>query len=314
MPQAAAVPIRPWGEQGRSLALALALALALPCATARADDAPPADPVVAQRGTVTLTASQVRALLAGADPETRQQMQRDPRLLLQRVRDRLVQLVLLDRAKADKWDERPDVIYRAEQAKQSAIAESYLAGQTPLPADFPTDQQIAAAYEANKAKLMLPRQYHLAQILVAVPQDAPAADEAQAQKRAADLRRQIVDGHKDFGQVAKQSSDDKTSAPNGGDLGWVRDDLLVPPLRQTLAPLTNGAVSDLVRTPDGWHVVKVLGIRPPAMATLAEAHDTLVRAMRQEREVQMQRKYVADLLQQEPIRIDQVELWKQTAQ
>lgn len=313
MPQAAAVPIRSWVSQGGGLALAVVLALAQPCA-ARADDTAPADPVVAQRGAVTLTASQVRAMLANVDPETRQQMQRDPRLLLQRVRDRLVQLVLLDRAKADKWDERPDVIYRAEQAKQSAIAESYLAGQTPLPPDFPNDQQIAAAYEANKGKLMLPRQYHLAQILIAVPQDAPAADDAQAQKRAADLRKQIVDGHKDFTQIAKQSSDDKNTAPNGGDLGWVRDDLLVPALRQTLAPLANGAVSDPVRTPDGWHVVKVLGIRPPTVATLAEARDMLVRAMRQEREVQLQRKYVADMLQQDPIRIDQVELWKQTAQ
>ncbi len=314
MRQAAAVPIRPWGAQGRSLVLACTLALALPCLPARADDAAPADPVVAQRGTITVTASQVRAMLANADPETRQQMQRDPRLLLQRVRDRLVQLVLLERARADKWDQRPDVVYRAEQAKQSAIAESYLAAQAPLPADFPTDQQIAAAYEANKGKLMLPRQYHLAQILINVPQDAPAAEDTQAQKRAADLRKQIVDGHKDFGQIAKQSSDDKTSAQNGGDLGWVREDVLVPNLRQTLGPLASGAVSEPVRTPDGWHVVKVLGIRPPAVATLAEAREILVRAMRQEREVQMQRKYVADMLQQDPIRIDQVELWKQTAQ
>ena len=165
--------------------LAAAVAAMLMCAVARADDAP--DPVVAQRGTVTVTASQVRQMLAMADPETRAQMQRDPQLLLQRVRDRLLQLVLLEKAHREQWDARPDVIYRAEQAKDSAIAESYLAAQVPLAPDYPSDKEIAAAYEANKAKLMLPRQYHLAQILIAVPQDAPATADAAAPEQPAPL-------------------------------------------------------------------------------------------------------------------------------
>lgn len=295
---------------GRGLAIAAVILLL--GSAARADDAP--DPVVAQRGAVTLTASQVRQMLAAADPETRQQLQRDPRLLLERVRERLVQLVLLDRARAEKWDERPDVAYRAELAKEGAVVESYLAAQVPLPAGFPSEQEIATAYDANKSKLMLPRRYHLAQILIATPQNASTKVDTDAQKRAADLRKQIVEGHKDFAAIAKQSSDDKTSAANGGDLGWAREDILLPALRQPLAGLAQGAVSEPVRTPDGWHIVKVIGIKPAGVATLQEAHDTLVRALRQERTVQMQRQYVAGMLQQDPIRIDQVELWKQTAQ
>jgi hypothetical protein len=290
----------------------VAVALLLAGATAWAGDA--ADPIVAQRGTVTLTASEVRAMLAAADPEMRQQMQREPRLLLQRVRDRMVQLVLLDRAKAEKWDERPEVVYRAELARQAAIVDSYVAAQVPLPQGFPSEQDIAAAYEANKSKLHLPRQYHLAQILIAVPPDADAAADTAAQKRTADLRKQVVDGHKDFTLLATQASDDKASAANGGDLGWVREDILVPALRQALAGLAQGGVSEPVRTPDGWHLVKVIGIKPPGTATLAEAHDSLVRALRQERMAQLQRRYILGMLQQEPIRIDQVELWKQTAQ
>ena len=124
----------------------------------------------------------------------------------------------------------------------------------------------------------------------------------------------MTDGHKDFASLARQASDDKASAEKGGDLSWIREDILLPGLRQALAGLAPGTVSEPVRTPDGWHLLKVLGVKPSGVATLAEAHDTLVRALRQERTVQTQRQYVTDMLEKEPIRIDQVELWKQTAQ
>ena len=291
-----------------AMMLASALLLALP---ARAQNAP--DPVVAQRGTVTLTASQVREMLAAASPDVRQQMEHNPQVLLQRVRDRLVQLVLLDRARAAKWDTRPDVAYQAELAKQGAIVESFLAAQAPLPPDFPSEQEINAAYAANKSKLQLPRRYHLAQILVLAGNTGTPTASADAEKRAAELRKQIVDGHKDFATLAKADSDDKASAANGGDLGWIREDILVPPLRKALTGLPQGAISQPVETPDGWHLLKVLGVKPAGTATLPEVRDALVRAMRQERAGQLQRQYLTEMLQAEPIRIDQVELWKQTA-
>ncbi|HET9019527.1 MAG TPA: peptidylprolyl isomerase [Acetobacteraceae bacterium] len=289
-----------------------AAVLLLVVGAAHAADTP--DPVVAQRGAVTLTAKDVQQILAAADPEARAQMQRDPRLLMQRVRDRMLQLVLVDQARTEKLDQRPDVAYRAEVARDGAIAESYVASKVTLPPDYPSQKEVEAAYAANKSKLMLARQYHLAQILVAVPPNSPEATVAEAKKHAADLRRQAVDGHKDFAALARQSSDDKNSAEKGGDLGWMQENILLPDLRHALTGLATNAVTEPVRTPDGWHVLKVLGVKAPAVATLAEAHDTLVRAMRQERTLQLQRQFVMDMMRQEPIRIDQVELWKQTAQ
>jgi peptidylprolyl isomerase len=298
-------------RRAAELCVVAATAAFLLVGAARAGDAP--DPVVAQRGAVTLTASQVREILAAADPDARQQMERDPGLLIERVRERMMQLVLLDRARADKWDARPDVAYRAELAKEAAIVESFLSAQVPLPPDFPTDQDIVAAYDANKSKLMLPRRFHLAQLLIAEPSGVTSEAKSEAEKRAAELRRQVLAGHKDFATIAKAESDDKGSAEKGGDLGWIREDILLAPLRKGLAGLSEGDVSQPIETPDGWHVLKVLGIRPAGTATLAEARDTLVRALRQDRALQLQRRYVNDLLRRDPIRIDQVELWKQTA-
>ncbi len=295
----------------------LVLCAVLLAAPARADDpAPPPDPIVAQSGTVTVTASEVKQMLEAMDPDQRAQLQHDPNLLAQRVRDRLLQKVVLDRAQEEKFDARPEVVWRAEQARQASIVESFLLDQVPADPNFPSEADIARAYEANKTKLLLPRQYQLAQVLIAVPKDAaPDAEaEAAAQKRAADLRKQIVVGHKDFADIARHNSDDKASGAKGGDLGWVRDDTLVPAIRQALAAMQPGGVSDPVRTPDGWHLIKLVSVKPAGQATLSEARDTLVRALRQERSLQMQRRYVTQLFQQAPLRIDQVELWKQTAQ
>jgi len=293
------------------LASAVAAALLLWPGASRADTA--ADPVIAQRGTVILTAKDVEQLLAAVGPELRAQMKKDPRLLLQRVRERMLQLILLDQARAAKWDERPEVAYRAQVAKDGAIVESWVESKVALPPDYPDEEAIVKAYAANKSKLMLPRQYHLAQIMIAVPQGSSAATAAGAEKRAADLHRQLVDGHKDFAALARLNSDDKQTAENGGDLSWLGENVLVPELRQALSGLTNGAISQPVHTADGWHIFKVLGVKPAGVATLQEAHDALVRALRQERSVELQRQYVGKMLQQEPIRVDQVELWKETA-
>ena len=283
----------------------------LPAAPARADEV--ADPVVAQRGAVTLTASEVRKMLDMMDPDQRELAEHDPAVLAQRVRERVLQMVVLDRAHAEKWEERPEVQYRAELAREAAVADSYVNAKLSLDPEFPNEQQVGAAYEANKAKFMLPRQYHLAQILLTVPHDASEQTVAEVQQRAVALRKVLTDGSTDFAAVAKQKSDEKATAANGGDVGWLREEALLPPIRTALATMAPGAVSDPVRTPDGWHLVKLLGVKPAGQATLAEARETLVRLMRQERLMQAQRRYLSELLQEEPVKLDQVELWKQVA-
>jgi hypothetical protein len=293
----------------RWLALAVAAGMALaPAARAAEGD----DTVVAQRGDVSLTVRDVRQLLEMSDPDTRRQMEHDPAALAQRLRDRLLQLTVLADAKAHQWDTRPDVAWRAEQAREGAIEESYVASLIPDDPAFPSDAQLQAAYDANKAKLILPRQYHVAQIFVAAPQSAPVQSDADALRKITDFRTQITKSHADFAAIARAHSDDKASAANGGDLGWLREDALAAPIRSAVAGLSEGAVSDPVRSAEGWHVLKLLGTRPAAPATLAEARDTLVRAMRQERAVQAQRTYLAGLLKQQPIQLNEIELGKLT--
>lgn len=279
-------------------------------ADAPAKSAAAADPVVGERGGVTMTASMVRQLMAAADPDLRKQMLRDPALLAQKVRERMLLLMVLKEAQDKQWDQRPEVQFRAEVARQNAIVDSFVAAQITLEPGYPTDEQIQAAYDANKSKLMLPRQYHLAQMFIAAPQSSGVAGDADGLRRILELRNQVVKAKLDFATVAKKSSEDKNSAPNGGDLGWLREDAVIPPVRSVVSGLAEGAVSDPIRSGEGWHVVKVIGTKPSAPASLAEARETLVRALRTDRLAQAQRAYIADLLKQEPIKVNEIEIGK----
>jgi len=61
----------------------------------------------------------------------------------------------------------------------------------------------------------------------------------------------------DFMEMAKAYSED-TSASSGGDLGWVSPGDTVPEFEQAMNALLPGQVSQPVRTPFGWHLIKVI--------------------------------------------------------
>lgn len=292
-------------------ALGLALAVWLGAGQVRAADTV-ADPVVGERGSVVVRASEVRQLLQLADPESRQKLERDPAVMAQKVRERVLQLVLLKEAQGRQWDQKPDVSLRAEIARQNAIVESFVASQVQTDPSFPTEEQVQAAYDANKSKLIVPRQYHLAQIFIAAPQSSGVQGDADGLRRANDLRQQIVKSKADFAALAKKSSEDRVSAERGGDLGWLREDQMLPPIRSSVSGLIEGGVTEPVRSQEGWHLLKLLATKPAAPATLAEAHDALVRALRQERAQANQRAYLTGLLKDEPIKVNEIEIGKLT--
>jgi parvulin-like peptidyl-prolyl isomerase len=271
---------------------------------------PDGNSVVAEAGDVKMTASDARNLLAAAAPDVRTQLAADPSLLDRLVRTQVVQMLLLQEAHAAQWDAKPDVVFRAQQAHDQAIANSYLASLAELPTDYPSDADVQAAYQAQKDRLIMPRRYHLAQIYVALPPNAtPGAEaEAEAKKRLASIRQQLAKPRADFGAIARNESDDKASAASGGDLGLLPEDRLRPPVRDAVAGMQEGAVSEPLRTDDGWHVIRLTGSQPAAPAPLTDVRAQIVQALRQQRIAATERKLIDDLLRRQPIRVDEIGL------
>ncbi len=76
-------------------------------------------------------------------------------------------------------------------------------------------------------------------------------------QRLTELKQRMEMGGEDFGDLARQHSDD-ASAAKGGDLGWLSPGDTVPDFERAMNALQPGEVSDPVRSPFGFHLIKVL--------------------------------------------------------
>jgi peptidyl-prolyl cis-trans isomerase SurA len=103
------------------------------------------------------------------------------------------------------------------------------------------------------------REYRVAQILIALPEGASPRQVEDARRKAEDVLAQLRQGA-DFGQMAIRVSASQ-QALEGGEIGW-RSAEQLPTVFSTVVPrLKSGQVSDLIRSPSGFHIVKLLEVR-----------------------------------------------------
>ena len=105
----------------------------------------------------------------------------------------------------------------------------------------------------NTAKLIV-EQTHAQHILIRLNE---VVSEQDAIQRLTGLKDRLEMGAADFGDLAKQHSDDG-SAAKGGDLGWLSPGETVPEFERAMNALQPGEVSGPVKTPFGMHLIKVL--------------------------------------------------------
>jgi peptidyl-prolyl cis-trans isomerase SurA len=98
------------------------------------------------------------------------------------------------------------------------------------------------------------QQTHAQHILIRLNE---IVSEDDALQRLNGLKRRLELGGEDFGELARLHSDDATAA-KGGDLGWVSPGETVPEFERAMDALKPGQVSDPVRSPFGFHLIKVL--------------------------------------------------------
>ena len=78
----------------------------------------------------------------------------------------------------------------------------------------------------------------------------------EARQRLDTLRSRIVNGGEDFAELAKANSAD-LSAAKGGEIGWVYPGATVPEFERAMDALAIGEISQPVRSPFGWHLIRV---------------------------------------------------------
>ena len=107
----------------------------------------------------------------------------------------------------------------------------------------------------DKADLpMVPVKYQLSQI--SIYPDRDAANMAVKERLLA-IRERIINGEK-FSTLARLYSQDPGSARKGGELGMASKSIFWPAFSDAAMALKAGVVSQIVETPDGFHIIEVL--------------------------------------------------------
>ena len=80
--------------------------------------------------------------------------------------------------------------------------------------------------------------------------------EQAAENLVVELRARIAAGEQ-FGELARQYSNDIGSAAEGGELGWINPGQMVPEFEATMAGTVEGSISQPFRSEFGWHILEV---------------------------------------------------------
>jgi len=122
-------------------------------------------------------------------------------------------------------------------------------------------EALQKAYDAQYGNVEPKAEYNASHILV------------ETAETAQEVIQMINDGG-DFAEVAKEKSTGP-SGPNGGELGWFGEGVMVPEFQAAVLEMEAGTVSEPVQTQFGWHVIKLNETREVPAPTLEEVSERL---------------------------------------
>ncbi|MCW5965863.1 MAG: peptidylprolyl isomerase [Bryobacterales bacterium] len=142
-----------------------------------------------------------------------------------------------------------------------------------------SDQDVKEFYETNKASFNLAEpQFHIAQILVTPRPDDDvrnlkndnATDAESARRKIQMLDARLKQGE-DFSLLAQNYSEDPNTNQNGGDIGFIPESALAnasPDLRRAVLSLQPGQNSNIIATPEGLRIFRLISREPAGQREL----------------------------------------------
>jgi len=128
----------------------------------------------------------------------------------------------------------------------------------------PTEEELAAYYEANITAYDVAEQVEASHILV------------DSQEDALMLKGMLEAGEATFGDLAAEYSEDAGTNSNGGELGWFGRGVMVSEFEDAAFSLEVGEISDPVETAYGWHLILATGHEAAYTPTLDEVRDEVL--------------------------------------
>ena len=141
----------------------------------------------------------------------------------------------------------------------------------------PSDNEIQDYYDFNLSQYSTPGQVRASHILLRTE----GLEEDVVEARAQELAMAARDGA-DFAELARENSDDEGTAELGGDLGLFGRGRMVPEFEGVAFALDVDAISDPVKSPFGFHVIKVMEKQEETVQPLDEVRASIVTMLKRE--------------------------------
>ncbi|HRS37368.1 MAG TPA: peptidylprolyl isomerase [Thermoanaerobaculia bacterium] len=164
--------------------------------------------------------------------------------------------------------------------KENLAIQKFIATQL-VPTIKVDEKEARAFYDENAVRMVEPASYHASHILLRVENDAKPEVRDAVRARAEALLAKVKAGG-DFAALARESSEDPGSQEHGGDLGWVHAGQAVPEFEQAALALAAGALSGVVESPFGYHLILLHEKRPERTVPFAEARERIEQVLSEE--------------------------------
>lgn len=151
------------------------------------------------------------------------------------------------------------------------------------------ENDLQTYYKENAERLSGGQEERRASHILLSASAGMSAQEREAVKaKAAELLAKLKEKPADFAVLAKEESQDPGSASAGGDLGFFARGAMVPAFEAAAFSMEKGAISDLVETEFGFHIIQLTDVKKPEIPSFASVREKIVAELKSQ---QAQRKY-----------------------
>ncbi len=185
-----------------------------------------------------------------------------------------------DAAVKNYYEQNPSEFQAHEQAKVEYVKFS---ADDLLAKVKVSDEDARKYYDGHLNEFGTPEERRATHILIAVKASAPQAEQDMAKAKAEQVLQQVMQNPAKFADLAKKYSQDPGSAAKGGDLGYFARGAMVKPFDAAAFALKVGEVSGLVKSDFGFHIIKLLAIKPSRVIPFDEARQGIVNKLRQQK-------------------------------
>lgn len=142
-----------------------------------------------------------------------------------------------------------------------------------------SEEDLTAYYESQKDLYTRPERRKVSHILVSLAENSDKAAEEAALAKITEIAEKLKAGE-EFAALAGEMSDDKGSGKNGGDLGVINPGDMDPAFEEAAFALEPGSVSEPVRTPFGYHLIKLTELEAGGLKSYDQVRAEVEKAFR----------------------------------